>query len=146
MKNFLANHKLSVVEGAATAAQTALESDVVDMKGYDDVTFLALLGDVTTGCVLTLTIQHGALADGSDMANTSVAATFTAGASDADSKLLAVEGYIPTKRYARAVLTRTAANAVLGGIIAIQGQPKAAPVTQDASLIASDFGAPVLAA
>lgn len=146
MNNFLVNNKLAVVEVAATAAQTALESDVVDMNGFDTVTFLALLGDVSDGSVLTLTIQHGALADGSDMANTGVAATFTAGASNADSKILAVEGHHPTKRYCRARLTRTTANAVVGGIIAIQSNPKVAPVTQDASLIASDFGAPVLAA
>lgn len=146
MQNFLANNKLSVVEAAATAAQTALDSDVVDMLGFDTATFIALLGDVTDTCVLTLTLQHGDEAGGGDMESTGVAATFTAGASNADSKILAVEGHHPTKRYCRARLTRTTANAVVGGIIAIQSNPKVAPVTQDATVIASDFGAPVLAA
>lgn len=143
--NFLANHKLAVVLAAAAAAQTALESDVVDMKGFDGATFVGVLGDVTATCVLTLTIQHGDLADGSDMVNTAIAATFVAGASDADSAALAVEGFHPTKRFCRAVLTRTTANAAVNSIVCIQSQPKTAPVTQDASIIASDFGTPVLA-
>lgn len=144
--NFLSNNRLAVVEAAAAAGQTTLDSDVVDLAGFEGVTFLALLGDVTDGSVLKLTLQHGDESNGSDMESTDIAATFTAGASDADSKLLAVEGYMNTKRYARARLTRGTANAVVGGIIALCHQSKTRPVTQDATLIAHDFGAPVVSA
>ena len=139
MKNFLTSHKLAVVEAAAAAGQTTLTSDVVDMKSFRNCAFLALLGDVSDTSVLTLTLQLGDESDGSDMADTELAATFTAGASDADSKLLAVECQSPAKRYVRAKLTRGTANAVLGGIIAIQSQPHTLPTTQDATVIASDF-------
>ncbi len=141
--NFLKNNKLAVVQVAAAAAQTALTSDAVDMAGFDAVTFAALLGDVTTGSVLTLTVEHSD-ASGSGFVATTLSATFTAGATDADSKILAVELHKPTKRYARAVLTRTTANAVVGGIIAIQSAPSKAPVSQDATVIASTLavGAP----
>ena len=138
--SFLKNNKLAVVEATAAAAQTALTSDIIDMDGWDSVTFIALLGDVSDTCVLGLNVEHGDAAAGGDMADTTLNATFTAGASDADSKVLAVELHKPTKRYARAVLTRTTANAVVGGIIAIQSGPSVAPVTQHASIIDSDIG------
>ena len=57
--NFLMNSKLTRVEPAAAAAQTLLTSDVVDMKGFDAVTFIAFLGDVLDTSVLTLQVQHG---------------------------------------------------------------------------------------
>ena len=138
--NFLNNTKLTRVENAAAAGTSALTTDVIDMLGYDGCTFVALLGDVTDTSVLTLTLQDGDAADGSDMVATDVVATFTAGASDADNKMLAVETFRPLKRYVRAVLTRTTANAVVDGIVAIQTAPTLAPVTQSASVLATDFG------
>lgn len=144
MQNFLHNNVIDVVEPAAAAAQTALESDVVNLSGFQGVTFVALLNDVSDGSVITLTLFHGTLENGSDMEATDIAATFTAGATNADSKALAVEGFNPTKQYAQARLTRTTANAVVGGILAIRHHPKTAPVTQGATVIAADFGAPMV--
>jgi len=138
--NFLKNNKLAVVEATAAAAQTALTSDIVDMDGYESVTFVALLGDVTSGSVLGLNVEHGDESGGGDMVDTTLNATFTAGASDADSKILAVEHHKPLKRYARAVLTRTTQNAVVGGIIAILSGPRVAPVSQDATVIDHEIG------
>lgn len=137
--SFLKNNKIAVVEATAAAATTALTSDVVDMDGYDSVTFIALLGDVTSGSVLGLNIEHSD-ASGSGFAATTLNATFTAGASDADSKVLAVELHKPTKRYARAVLTRTTQNAEVGGIISVQSAPSKAPVSQDATVIDHEIG------
>lgn len=135
--NFLKNNELAVVEAAGAAGQTALTSDIVDLEGYEGVVFLALLGDVSDGSVLGLNVEHGDQSGGGDMVDTTVNATYTAGATDADNKIMATEVYRPTKKYARAVLTRTTANAVLGGIIAIKYGPRKAPVTQDATVIAS---------
>jgi hypothetical protein len=136
---FIENNKIAVVEAAASAAQTALDSDVLDMSAWDSATFIALLGDVSDGSVLTLTLFHGDSSDGSDAVATTLAATFTAGASNADSKALAISVRWPLKRYIRARLTRGTANAIVGGIIAIQHEPKYAPVTQDASILDHDF-------
>ena len=138
--NFLANQKLTRVEPAAVAGQTLLTSDVIDMAGFDGVSFVALLGDVSDTCVLTLQAQQGDQSDGSDATNLSgVAATFTAGATDADDNMLALEVFRPTKRYVRVTLARTTANAVVDGILAVQSNPAEAPVVQDASVLATDF-------
>ena len=138
--NFLANQKLARVVAAAAAAQTTLTSDVIDMLGYDGVTFVVLLGDVAAGSVLALQAQQGDAADGSDAADIAgVVANFTAGAADADNNMLAVEVFRPTKRFVRVTLARGTANAVVDGILAIQSEPNEAPTAQHASLIASNF-------
>lgn len=137
--NFTKSHKLAVVEAAGAAAQTALTSDIVDMANYEGVVFIALTGDVTDTSVLGLNVEHGDASGGGDMADTTLSAAYTAGASDADSKMLVVDCFRPQKRYVRAVLTRTTANAVLGGIVAIQYGPRKQPVTQDATAIDVEF-------
>jgi len=134
--DFLKANRLDVVEAAATAGTSTLTTDTVDMSNFDECTFIALLGDVTDTSVLTLTIHHSD--DDSSYNATTCAATFTAGASDADSKIIAVSINKPLKRYLRGVLTRATANAVLGGIIAIQSKPRDLPVTQDATVISSE--------
>lgn len=134
--------KITVVAAAATAAQTAVTSDVLDMSGYDGVMFIALTGDVTATSVLTLTAKANSANSTSSPTPVTQKATdaFTAGAADADSKALVVDVYRPTLRYVFAELTRTTANAVVGGIIAIQYSAANKPTTQAASVIASAFG------
>lgn len=132
------NIKVTVVEAAATAATTELVSDVLDMQGYDGVMFIALLGDVTDTSVLTLTAKgNSANSVSSPTPVNQASATFTAGASNADSKVLMVDVCDPALRYVFASLTRTTANAVVGGIIAIQYGAEYRPTAQDASVIAS---------
>lgn len=134
--------KVTVVEAAAAAAQTELVTDVLDMSGYEGVLYLALLGDVTTGSVLTLTAKGNSANSVSSPTPVTQKATdtYTAGGADADSKILMVDVCKPTLRYQFASLTRTTANAVVGGIIAIQYGATNKPTSQDASVIASAFG------
>jgi hypothetical protein len=140
--NLLKDVKITVVEATAAAAQTELVTDVLDMSGYEGVMFIALTGDVTTSSVLTLTVKGNSANSVSSPTPITQKATgaFTAGASDADSKALVVDLYKPTLRYIFGSLTRTAANAVVGGIIAIQYGAHNKPTSQDASVIASAFG------
>lgn len=132
------NIKVSVVSGAAAAATTEIVSSVLDMQGYDGVIFIALLGDVTDTSVLTLTAKgNSANSTSSPTPVNQAAATFTAGATNADSKALMVDVADPALRYVFASLTRTTANAIVGGIIAIQYGAEYRPTAQDASVIAS---------
>jgi hypothetical protein len=134
--------KVTVVEAAAAAGTSELVSDVLDMQGWGGVMFIALLGDVTDTSVLTLTAKGNTANHVSSPTPVSqAAATFTAGASSADSKVLMVDVFDPALRYIFASLTRATANAVLGGIIAIQYQPDQKPTVQDASVIASAIAA-----
>mgnify|MGYP000957245839 len=134
--------KITRVANAAAAAQTEVLSSVLDMQGYDGVMFVALLGDITATSVLTLTAKgNTASSTSSPTPVTQVAtAAFTAGASDADNKVLVVDVFDPALRYVFASLTRTTANAVVDGIIAIQYTAELRPTTQDASVLASAIG------
>lgn len=134
--------KITVVEAAAGAATSELVSDVLDMSGYDGVRFLARTGDVTASSVLTLTVKANSANSTSSPSPVTQKATtaLTAGASDADSKLLMVDVYKPTLRYVFASLTRADQNAIIGGVIAIQYGASVKPTTQDATVIASAFG------
>jgi hypothetical protein len=109
------------------------------------VMFIALLGDVTSGSVLTLTPKSNTANSTSSptpTSHTGAAATFTAGASDADSKALITDLYKPLQQYVFANLTRTTQNAVVGGIIAIQYSAGSRPTSHDASVIASGILVP----
>lgn len=139
--NFLYDAKIIRVENASAAAQTEVVTDVVDMQGFDSVAFVALLGDVTSGSVLTLTLKTNSANSVSSPTpvTTEVAATYTAGASDADNKMLVIDAHQPRDRYVFASLTRTTANAVVDGIIAILYNAGERPVTIDATVLASEF-------
>lgn len=141
--NLSTDVKISVVADSAVAAQTAVTSSVLDMQGFDGVMFIALLGDVTATSVLTLTAKGNSASSTSSPTPVTQAATaaFTAGASDADNKALVVDVYAPALRYIFAELTRTTANAVVGGIIAIQYRAGQRPTTHAASVIASAIAA-----
>ena len=135
--------KVTVVAAAAAAAQTEVLSSVLDMQGFGGVMFIALLGDVSDTSVLTLTAKGNSASSTSSPTPVTQKATsaFTAGAATADSKVLIVDVYDPQLRYIFASLTRTTANAIVGGIIAIQYEAGFVPTTHDASVIASAIGA-----
>lgn len=145
--SLLKNVKVSVVAASAAAAQTEVVSSVLDMQGYDGVMFVALLGDVTATSVLTLTAKGNSANSTSTPTPVVQAATsaFTAAASDADDTALVVDVYDPALRYAFASLTRTTANAVVNGIIAIQYKAEYRPTTQAASVLAAAMGPGVAA-
>lgn len=145
--NLLKNVKVSVVANSAAAAQTEVLSSVLDMQGYDGVMFIALLGDVTATSVLTLTAKGNTASSTSSPTPVTQKATspWTADATNADNAALIVDVCDPQLRYIFASLTRTTANAVVNGIIAIQYKAEYRPTTQDATVIANAAGVGVSA-
>lgn len=135
--NFLHEAKVIRVENSAVAGTSALVTDVIDMRGFSSIAFIAVLGDVTANSVLTLTGSTNDADSTSGATALTDVATFTAGASDADNKMLMLDLHQPRERYVFATLTRTAANAVVDGIIAVLYNPTEKPVTPDAGMIAS---------
>lgn len=128
--------KIDRVANAATAGTTAVTSSVLDMQGYEGVLFLAMTGVVTDTSVLTLTAYENTANSTSGGTAISGGATtpVTGSSNNADNKEFAVDIVRPTKRYVYATLTRTTANAVVNGIIAIRYKGRTQPVVNDSLL------------
>lgn len=129
INNLLNNVEIVRVANASAAAQTAVEGAAIDMAGRTGVTFVASFGTVTADSVLTLKAQFSA--DGqTEWADIDGSATHTAAGTDGNNKVLALDVVRPVKQFVRAVVTRTAANAVVDGVVGILYGVPNAPVEQ----------------
>lgn len=143
MFSLLKDTKISLVKVRQTGAQTEILSDTVDMQGFDSVMFVAITGDVSNTSVLTLTVKSNPTDSTSGGTTEKAGTATTATATSADTKLIIVDVLRPTQRYCFASFTRTTADAVVEGIIAIQYNSKAKPITQGSSVLTGDLGGPV---
>jgi len=139
MSNLLYDAKFIVVENAAVAGTSTLTTDVVDMLGYQSIAFIAKLGDVSDTSVLALTAKGNSANSVSSPTPTTYAgaATYTAGASDADNKLMIVDIEKPRDRYVFATLARGTANAVVDSIIAVLYNGDLRPEVQGSTVLVS---------
>lgn len=134
--------KITKVANYAAASTTDVDSARVDMTGYDSVIFIASIGDVTSGAVIQLVAKSNA-ADSTSSSTTEKSGTSTtAGASNMDNCLVAVDLHKPTLRYAYATLIIDTQNAVFESMFAIQYNAKNVPVTQGSTMFDLVFGGP----
>lgn len=133
MYNILSRCKLTRVSNAVAAGTSAVNSSVVDMSGFDGVTFQVAVGAIVSGAATSLKIQQGQESDGSDMADLA-GSSITIGDTD-DNKLFAVEIVQPRERYLRCVVSRATQNATIDSITAIQSVAAEEPTTHDSSTV-----------
>ena len=142
-QNISKREKIVRVMNAVVAGTTEQTSSVIDMAGFQSCEFVLLLGDVLLNSVLTLKAQDGTKSDGSDMVDTDATIGHTASATDADDKLMRLDVASPQKRYLRAKVGRTTANAVIDGVLGRLYDASIEPITDDASVVKSGtFAAP----
>jgi hypothetical protein len=134
MENIFEGAKITRVANAAVAAGSDVNGSAIDMAGFDEVSFLALLGEVSAGGVPALKVQQSTDAGVAD-AWADITSASKAGTESSDNMVLGVTVYRPQERYVRAVLTRGGGNAVLDGIVCVQSQAKKGPVTHDATTV-----------
>jgi hypothetical protein len=139
INNLLNNVKITRILVDTAAGQAATASDILDMQGFHGVLFIAKLGDVTNGSVVTLQAQQNTVNSATGMANLTGTVTKTSAAdTDCDDGLLILDVVEPRERYVRAVLTSATQNAVKNGIIAIQYGAAAVPIVQGTTVLDSD--------
>ena len=126
-----------VLGNTAAGTGDTLNSEIVDLQGYDSVCLVATLGDCAATAVGTLKAYCGDASDVSDGALKTTTATFTATASSADNKVVVLDVVNPGKRYVRADLVRATANIPVESIVAIRYNAKNIPVTQPSDVVAS---------
>lgn len=130
--------KVTRANNAASAAQTAIETASIDMAGFDEITWLVLFGTITSSSVVAVKAQQsdnsaGSPDDWSDIVGSSVSV-----ADSNSNKVVPLTIVRPTKRYVRAYITRTTANTVVDGVLAIQSKARSVPVTQASSVLAGE--------
>lgn len=132
MSTLLENMKIVRAADSAAAAQTDVTSDVIDRRGFERVTFLALLGDITSGGSVTMTLYTG---DASDGAGAAAVDGMTATTDDTGSDgVLALELHRPAGSYVHVVIARDDQNTVVDGVVCILSEARQVPVTQDGIL------------
>lgn len=122
MKELSQNSKIELVKAAQIAATSAIESNVVDMSGYDGVLFLTRFG--TAAANNSVKVQQGEesnLSDAVDLEGSGVVS-----GADPSNEAIYVDVYKPNKRYVRLYATR-GTSSTLGEIWAIKYCPRKAP-------------------
>lgn len=118
------------------AGTTDVNSDVVDMAGFDAVRFITGYGAITSGAVTSQKVQQGAasnLSDAADLLGTGVTVADTD-----DNKLVISDIIRPAERYLRVAFDRGTQNAVIDFLIAELYRAGSQPVTQDASVATAE--------
>lgn len=142
MHSLLKDCKITRLGNAAAAGTTDQDGSVLDMSGFDSVMFIALLGDATSGSVLELQAFGNTASSTSSptpVEQTTDNVQYTAGASDADNKIMVLDilRWNPTYRYAFPRLVIDTQNCVTDGLLAIQYNSRSVPLTQGSTVLAS---------
>jgi hypothetical protein len=124
MRDLVSNIKSSVaLNAAAIASNTTTNGVVIDTKGFDQLAFVIQSGVLTDGSY-AVKLQHGDVANGSDMVDAGVdnqqpsAGVTFAATDDNVVKKLGYRGQTALKRYVRVVITST--GVTTGGTLAAQ--------------------------
>jgi hypothetical protein len=136
MDNLIKVAKVSRPSAAVVAAQTDVQGSGVDMAGFDEVTFLFMLGTLSSNASVTCKVQQSVDDVDGDYSDITGSAQVV---DDTNSnKIVAITVYRPLKEFVRPVVLRGgSANAIVDGIVAIQAQAKYAPSTQSSDVAAS---------
>lgn len=131
-KTISENVKTARVMDGQSPGTTTINSFVVDTANFKSARFVALLGAITAGGTVTVRLQQGTLANGSDMADlVGMSVAYT----DADDNKAAIlEVVTPRERYVRCVIERATQPSVIDGVICELGGPSQPPTTDDATI------------
>lgn len=118
--------KVTLVKATQTSAGTAVNSDSVDMQGWEGVFFLCAIHTANAGNSMNL-------AQSSDNTNfDDLEGTKNVPGDAGDSAMS--DCYKPTDRYVRAEFVRAGANTALGECYAVQYRPRTAPTSHGATI------------
>lgn len=128
MQQLLPQIKLTKVKDHTAAGTTDVDSDILDMSGYEGVMFFTSLG--TAAADNSIKIQQNTANSASGMADLE-GTSIVSGASPSNEDL-ASDIYRPRERYVRAKVIRTTSS-TCESIWAIQYGPRTQPVTNSVS-------------
>lgn len=133
---------LSVASNAVAAGVSAVNTNIFDMSGYDAISFHTKLNTVVDGCVLQVTAYSNTVSSTAGGTAVQNGATPTFTASGSSNTIMVCDVIRPKNRYVFATVSRTAQNATIDSIVAMQYRAKNLPVTQGAQVISQALGGP----
>lgn len=133
------NIKTTLCKSAVAAGSTDItDATVVDMQNWEGVRFIYSFGAITGSAATSVAVAGKASnaptpgTDDLEGSKITVADTY-------DDNVVIVDIYQPQQRYLRPFVKRATQNAVLNCIIAEQYGPRKVPVTQDATVAATNL-------
>lgn len=132
-KEFLSANKLTRVIDRIAAGSSDETGGTIDMKGFENVTFIVGFGTIVSAAVTGIRVEQGAasgMGDATDLEGSAIGV-----ADDDDTSIVAIEIIKPRERYLRVVVDRATQNAEIDFGLAIQSGPRAKPVTHDADTV-----------
>lgn len=155
MDLFTERSLVSLAKGLVADTTSETDTNVIDMAGFDELTFLVALGDVDAAAVLTFAVKENTASSTSaptptgvtlTSATNSVSGVITSGnlvltedSGNLDNKVIAitVAGAALSKRYVFLAITATVESYEVNSIIAIQGRARSRSVTQSSDVVAT---------
>lgn len=128
--------KVSRVMNAQAAGTGTTNGTGVDNRGFQGVTFYALIGVIDAAGTVDVKAQESDdNSTWSDLEGSNIAF-----AADDDNKVAVLEIAKPRKRYARPVVVRTGGTTTtIDGVLAVQTTAAGEPVTHDSTVKASEL-------
>ena len=120
--------KLTKVKAASATGQTAINSDYVDMEGFEGVLFFVTALTIVSGGVQSINAAQDVASGGSyaDLKGSKVVI-----ADDDDDQSFFLDIYRPTKQFVRLEVARATQNSAFGEIYALQYGAKKRPIVQN---------------
>lgn len=130
MHNFLTDCKVVLAKAATSAGSTDFQSDWVDARGFESVTFIVSPTSITSGGVQHIAVQQSSDAGVADTAADLEGTKITV-ADDDDGQVFAVEIHRPRERYLRLHVDRATQNSAWGEIYCILALADRMPVSNN---------------
>lgn len=120
MENFSANVKMSqvITVAAGASGSSDITGTVIDMSGYEGVTFAIPFGPITSGAATSIKVQGAPTNVAGDFAD--LEGTSQTVADDADNTTFYIDLVKPQSRYVRLIVSRATQASTVGGVIAYQ--------------------------
>lgn len=128
------NTKATLVKTTVVAGTSDIQSDAVDMAGYEGVVFYISMGAITATAVTSANVQQSSTAALAGTETDILGSKITI-ADDDDNQMAIIDLYRPSKRYVNAIVLRATANSVINSIIAVQYGSGKLPTTNDTATV-----------
>jgi hypothetical protein len=137
MGNFATDFEIVRISNDVAAGQGTTDCAIVDMEGYDEVTFICQLGTVTNDAIVTLQVgQYSSSTSGSMVVSEATTGAITSDGTTIalSNKCLVITVTKPSYRYLEAQVVKADENVEIDSVIAILSKGRERPSTNGSTV------------